>query len=132
MNMSPYRVGIDLVAVQTIEDSIRSLGKRYLERLFTVHEQAYCCSLQNSRTIAQSFAARFAAKEATIKILRPETAMIDWRTIEILRHPEGYCEIVLYDEAALLAQQRGITTLSLSMSHEADYATAIVIADFQS
>ena len=131
MKASPYRVGIDIVDIHYIQDSIQRFGNRFLNRLFTTEEQAYCKSLANNETMSQSFAARFAAKEATIKVLRPETVMLDWRTIEIRRHQEGYCDIILYEEAADLAQQRGIITLSVSMSHEAGYATAVVVADFQ-
>jgi holo-[acyl-carrier protein] synthase len=130
MKVSPYRVGIDIVDVHRIEDSIQRFGDRFLNRLFTRAEQAYCESLSNNTATAQCLAARFAAKEATIKVLRPEAAMLDWRTIEIQRHQEGYCDIVLYEDAADLAQQRGIMTLSVSMSHEAAYATAVVVADF--
>jgi len=131
MKASPYRVGIDIVDVHHIQDSIQRLGDRFLNRLFTKEEQAYCKIRSNNEATAQSFAARFAAKEATIKVLRPETAMLDWRTIEIRRHQGGYCDIVLHEDAADLAHQRGITALSVSMSHEAGYATAVVIADFQ-
>ena len=130
MKVSPYRVGIDIVDVHRIQDSMQRFGDCFLNRLFTSAEQAYCQSLSNNTTIAQCLAARFAAKEATIKVLRPEAAMLDWRTIEIRRHQEGYCDIVLYEDAAALAQQRGIITLSVSMSHEAAYATAVVVADF--
>jgi holo-[acyl-carrier protein] synthase len=131
MRASPYRVGIDVVDVRHIQDSIHRFGNRFLNRLFTTEEQMYCNSLSNSTAISQSFAVRFAAKEATVKVLRPETAMLDWRTIEIRRHQAGFCDIVLHEEAAELAQQRGIVTLSVSMSHEAEYATAVVVADFQ-
>jgi holo-[acyl-carrier protein] synthase len=131
MQASPYRVGIDIVDVHHLQDSIERFGNRFLDRLFTKEEQAYCKSLSNNAAITQSFAARFAAKEATIKVLRPEAAMLDWRTIEIRRHQAGYCDIALYEEAADLAQQRGIVTLSVSMSHETGYATAVVVADFQ-
>jgi holo-[acyl-carrier protein] synthase len=130
MKVSPYRVGIDIVDVHRIQDSMQRFGDCFLNRLFTRAEQAYCKSLLHNTTIAQCLAARFAAKEATIKVLRPEAAMLDWRTIEIRRHQEGYCDIVLYEDAADLAQQRGIITLSVSMSHEAAYATAVVVADF--
>src|SRR5437764_2474275 len=126
MKASPYRVGIDIVNVSRIQDSIQRFGDRFLNRLFTKEEQAYCRILSNNEATSQRFAARFAAKEATIKVLRPEKAMLDWRTIEIRRHEEGYCDIVLYGEAADLAQKRGIIALSVSMSHEAGYATAVV------
>jgi holo-[acyl-carrier protein] synthase len=76
-----------------------------------------------------SLAARFAAKEATVKVLRPHDTPFDWRSIEIRRSPQGWCDIVLYEPASTLAQDRGITALSLSMSHENEFATAVVIAD---
>jgi holo-[acyl-carrier protein] synthase len=80
--------------------------------------------------IAQCFAARFAAKEATMKVLRPaEDAYLNWLDIEVRRYPAGWCDIMLYEEAAALARKRGITELSVSMSHEQAYATAVVIAD---
>lgn len=130
MNTSPYRVGIDIVEVQQIQDSIERFGKRFLDKIFTPDEQIYCNSYAHTSTSAQSFAARFAAKEATIKILRPEGAWLDWRTVEVRRMPAGYCDIQLHHDAAELANSRGIRALSVSMSHESAYATAIVIADF--
>ncbi|GHO70630.1 holo-[acyl-carrier-protein] synthase [Ktedonobacter sp. SOSP1-52] len=132
MQASPYRVGIDLVPVKHIQESIERFGKIYLNTLFTEEEQAYCCSHTSSQAVAQSFAVRFAAKEATVKILRPEPFWGDWREIEVRRAPDGACDIVLHSTAAELAEQRGIYALSLSMSHEIEYATAIVIADLVS
>lgn len=130
MNTSPYRVGIDIVEVQQIQDSIARFGNRFLDKIFTVDEQTYCNSYTQISAIAQSFAARFAAKEATLKVLRPEGTGLDWRTIEVRRMPAGYCDIQLHQAAAELAKSRGIRALSVSMSHELAYATAIVIADF--
>lgn len=130
MNVSPYRVGIDIVLVRQIQESIERFGKRFLDRVFTFDEQVYCRSHASEFAIAQSFAARFAAKEATIKVLRPEKFWGDWRQIEVRRTQDGSCDIILHEAAEELADSRGIAALSLSMSHEGDYATAIVIADF--
>jgi holo-[acyl-carrier protein] synthase len=127
MKPSPYRAGIDIVDVRRIQRSIEKFGDRFLNRVFTQDEQSYCLRHANS---AKSFAARFAAKEAVIKALRPEGIILDWCTIEIRRHPAGYCDVLLYKEAAALAERRGIVALSVSLSHEAEYATAIVVADF--
>jgi holo-[acyl-carrier protein] synthase len=72
---------------------------------------------------------RFAAKEATLKALRPEDPSADWRSIEVRRHdPSGRCDVVLHGEMAALAAQQGIETLSLSMSHHEDHAIAVVMA----
>jgi holo-[acyl-carrier protein] synthase len=130
MNTSPYRVGIDIVEVQHIQDSIERFGQRFLDKIFTTDEQAYCNSYTHISAAAQSFAARFAAKEAVLKVLRPAGVGLDWRTIEVRRMPAGYCDIQLHQDAAELAKKRGIRALSVSMSHELAYATAIVIADF--
>ena len=125
-----YRVGIDLVEVRHIQDSIDRFGDRFLNRIFTREEQFYCKSLSNFSMTARSLAARFAAKEATIKVLRPDVFMLDWRTIEVRRSPGGWCDIALYEQARELAQSRGIAAFSVSMSHEEEYATAVVVADF--
>lgn len=130
MDSSPYRVGIDIVDVQQIQDSIERFGSRFLDKIFTADEQIYCNSYTHMSAIAQSFAARFAAKEAALKVLRPEEGSLDWCSIEVRRMTAGYCHIQLYQDAAELAEKRGIRALSVSMSHEVTYATAIVIADF--
>lgn len=130
MRTSPYRVGIDIANVQHIQDSIDRFGDRFLKRIFTSEEQSYCQSLSSASAMAQSLAARFAAKEATIKVLRPDDVALDWRTIEIRRSPGGWCDIELHGPTAELAQNKGIIALSISMSHEENYATAVVIADF--
>ncbi len=131
MKALPYKVGIDLVEVRHIQDSIDRFGDRFLNRIFTREEQLYCQSLSSSVMTAQSLAARFAAKEATIKVLRPDVFMLDWRSIEVRRSPDGWCDIALYELAVDLALRRGITAFSVSMSHEKEYATAVVIADFE-
>ncbi|HEX4208299.1 MAG TPA: holo-ACP synthase [Ktedonobacteraceae bacterium] len=129
MKALPYQVGIDIVKVCHIQDSIERFGNRFLNRIFTKGELAYCQSLSSASAVAQSMAARFAAKEATIKVLRPEVYMLDWRNIEIHRSEGGWCDLVLSGEATDLARSRGIAAFSVSMSHEEEYATAVVIAD---
>ena len=130
MRLSPYRVGIDIVDVDEIQASIDKFGSRYIERVYTKEEQRYCQQLTNTTARTQSFAARFAAKEATIKVLRPESEIIHWLNIEVHRYPAGWCDIILHAAAADLARKWGITALSVSLSHEKSYATAVVIADF--
>jgi holo-[acyl-carrier protein] synthase len=131
MQPSPFRVGIDLVSIRQIQDSLANFGTKFLQRIFTPGEQEYCTSLASAEATTQSLAARFAAKEATIKILRPDaTDALDWYDIEVHRHPQGSCEIILHGEVAARAHQMGIVALSLSLSHEGEYAIAVVLADF--
>ena len=120
-------VGVDLVRVGDVAASIARFGDKYTRRLFTDGEITYC--LQEPHLAGERFAARFAAKEATIKVLRLSgTDAIAWRSIEVRRAPEGWCDIILRDGAQSLADRQGITDLAVSMSHEHEYATATVIA----
>jgi holo-[acyl-carrier protein] synthase len=120
------RVGIDLTTVDEVAASLARFGDRYVGRVFTHDEDAYC-KAAGGRGMASRFAARFAAKEAAVKVLRPETLWTDWRSIEVRRHASGWCELVLHGEAASLAERQGLTSLALSMTHAEDYVVAIVI-----
>jgi holo-[acyl-carrier protein] synthase len=121
------RVGIDLVAIQDVAASIAEFGERYLARVFTDTEIAYCRSSPEGVAAAR-FAARFAAKEATIKTLRPTYHWSAWNQIEICRDPSGWCDLKLRGEAAELARQSGLTQFALSMTHDSQYASAVVVA----
>lgn len=120
------RVGVDLTTVDEIADSLARFGERYVRRVFTLGERAYCQAARG-RGMASRFAARFAAKEAALKVLRPETRWTDWRSIEVRRHASGWCELVLHREAASLAERQGMTSLALSMTHSVDCVVAVVI-----
>jgi phosphopantetheine--protein transferase-like protein len=85
---SRTRVGTDIVAVKNVAESIAKFGERYLARVFTPSERAYCT--EAGRDAASHLAARFAAKEATMKALRPEGDAIDWQSIEVVRMPGGH------------------------------------------
>jgi holo-[acyl-carrier protein] synthase len=122
------RVGTDIVLVKQVAESIARFGDRYVKRLFTPHEIAYANSRGDSA--ASHFAARFAAKEATLKVLRPSKGdAIDWRSIEVIHREEGFCDIAVRGAAEILARREAITAFSLSLSHEADYALAVVVAE---
>jgi holo-[acyl-carrier protein] synthase len=129
---SPVRVGVDLVPVVDVADSVERFGRRYLERVFTPHE-VECCRHTTARAgrapgySAESLAARFAAKEATLKVLRPEGWRPDWRSIEVRRTGGGWCEINLSGRAAALAAEAGIDVLEVSLTHESMVAVAVVV-----
>jgi holo-[acyl-carrier protein] synthase len=118
------RLGTDIVDVRCVEASIEQFGRRYLERVYTDAEIAYC---SDSSGGAERFAARFAAKEATLKVLRPTDWRPEWRHIEVVREDGGWCEIRLRGPAATLAEQQGIQIVSCSLAHERSYATAVVL-----
>jgi len=124
--MAP-RVGIDLVSVESVRESIDKHGDRYLKRIYTEGELSDCHTPQG--VVAERLAARFAAKEATLKVLRPVDEAIPWHTIEVVRHDAGWVEVELSGRAADLAVEAGLSDFALSISHEAGYASAIVIAE---
>jgi holo-[acyl-carrier protein] synthase len=129
---SPIRIGVDLVAVSDVADSVERFGDRYVQRIFTPHEVA-CCRSEHGGPggspgyAFESLAARFAAKEATVKVLRPTGPRPDWRSIEVHRHEDGWCEIRLTGRAATLADEAGIDAWAVSLTHEASLAAAVVV-----
>jgi holo-[acyl-carrier protein] synthase len=121
---SEIRVGADLVTVAEVQAALDRFGEAYLGRIFTNHEAR--CSQGPTR--AARLAARFAAKEATIKVLRPVGPQPEWRSIEVVRHESGWCSLLLTGEAAKMRDEAGISRLALSMSHEGAVAGAVVVA----
>jgi holo-[acyl-carrier protein] synthase len=123
----PLLVGVDVVSVAEVAAALDRFGDRYVRRIFTRSEAAYCRSADRAVAAAR-FAARFAAKEAAVKALQPERRWTDWCAIEVRRRKSGRCSLVLRGEAAALAASRGIRHLALSMSHEREIAAAVVVA----
>jgi holo-[acyl-carrier protein] synthase len=124
---SSLRIGVDLVRVADVARSMARFGSRYTGRVFTPGERNYCG--EDGRVAAERFAARFAAKEAALKVLRPSpNDGVAWQSIEVRQLASGACEIHLADAALALATRDGIAELCLSMSHESEYATATVVA----
>ena len=119
------RVGIDLVSVDAVREAIETHAERYLERVYTEREVADCSSPDG--VDPQRLAGRFAAKEATLKVLRPLDVGLSLRAIEVCRSPGGWVELSLSGTAAELARESGLHEFSLSISHEPEYATAVVV-----
>lgn len=122
----PLRVGLDLVEVSRIQESVDRFGDRFLRRLFSEREIAYA-QAQSART-AEHLAARFAAKEAAIKALALSEAGTAWRDIEVRRADDGACSLALHGRAARAAERLGVTHIALSLSHDGGYAGAVVTA----
>jgi holo-[acyl-carrier protein] synthase len=118
------RMGFDLVQVSQIEDSIEHFGEVFKHRLFTDMELDYADSGEG--LCAERLAARFAAKEAVIKALKLSEAGISWREIEVLKLGDGSCEVLLHGRVADLAKKLSVTQIFLSLSHDGDYAGAVV------
>jgi holo-[acyl-carrier protein] synthase len=120
------RVGLDVVQVSRIRESLERFGDRFMHRLFSDDEIAY--ALQGDGQSAERLAARFAAKEAAIKAFALAEAGIGWRDIEVCKLPDGACRLALHGAAAARAAELGVHEISLSLSHDGDYAGAVVSA----
>jgi holo-[acyl-carrier protein] synthase len=121
------RVGLDLVSVQTVADSLSAHGERYLGRVYSAGELADC---RTGDTVdPQRLAARFAAKEAAFKVLRVGDEAVAWTDVEVVRDSAGWVGLSLSGRAATLAEAAGISELAVSLSHEQGCAAAVVIAD---
>jgi holo-[acyl-carrier protein] synthase len=123
------RVGTDIVSVARIRASLERFGERFQLRLFTAAEREYC--LRMGSRAAEHFAARFAAKEAVLKVLRPASSTPDWRGIEIRRDPTGWCSVVLHGAAEATARAQGIREIAVSLTHDEGFAasTALAVAE---
>jgi holo-[acyl-carrier protein] synthase len=120
--------GVDIQSVEEVATSLEEFGRRYTRLLFTNHEVETCG--KDPTTLAGKFAARFAAKEAVLKILDTREAVPSWRAIEVRDVIGGRPRIVLYGEAADLANRQGIEEISLSISQGGGVAIAAVVATF--
>ena len=119
-------VGVDLVAVDEVQSALANFGDDYLSRVFTDHEVA--CSSGEGAVRARHLAARFAAKEATMKALGPSDRLPPWRSIEVRREESGRCTLRLSGHAAELARRARLNDFAVSLSHEGNLAAAVVVA----
>ncbi len=120
-------LGTDLAEIARIEQSIARFGSRFLERVYTPAEIAYC---QRKKSFAESFAARFAAKEAGAKALGTGISHgVSWHEFEVRREASGKPSLHLSGRAAQLAAALGATRASLSLTHTATLAMAVVILE---
>ena len=122
-------VGIDMVEVARIQKALanRAIGKRFRDRVYTAEEIRYC--ERKGRGKYQSYAGRFAAKEAVMKALgRGWGAKVTWLNIEVVRARGGRPEIMLHNDTSALARELRIRRFSLSITHTDDHALAYVIA----
>ncbi len=116
------RTGIDLIEIARLQEAIEQHGDRFLRRVFTERE------IEEAGHLMASLAARWAAKEAVSKAFGTGIGEVSWKEIEILRGPRREPILHLHGNAKTLAQQQGLTTWSISLSHTKTYATALVVA----
>ena len=121
-------LGTDLIEVARIRAALENstIGRRFQKRVFTDTEITYCEKRQRKY---ESYAARFAAKEAVMKALgRGWGSKVAWLDIEVVNAPGGAPRVDLHHNSAKLARELGIERFALSLTHTEEHAMAFVIA----
>lgn len=119
--------GVDLCEVPRLKQAIERHGVRFTSRVFTEAETAYAESKANRY---ERYAARFAAKEAAMKALGTGwRGGIAWRDFEVSNQASGRPALRFHGRAAEIANQRGVRNISLSLTHTAEQAMAMVILE---
>jgi holo-[acyl-carrier protein] synthase len=120
-------LGTDLIEIERIQGSIEQYGERFLERVFTVGEIAYC---RRKKQSAESFAARFAAKEAGAKALGTGISRgVSWREIEVTREMGQRPMLHFRGRAGELAKALGVRRVHLTLSHSRKLAIAVALLE---
>jgi len=117
--------GVDIIEISRVRGVLERYNDRFQRRIFTAGEIAYC------QGRAPNLAARFAAKEATMKALGTGVRGVGWKDIEVVRQPSGAPSIELYGRAEARAKRLGVAEIALSISHSHEYAVAFVVAQCQ-
>jgi holo-[acyl-carrier protein] synthase len=116
--------GIDIIEIDRVARSIERFGDRFLHRIFTSGEIAYCSRKKNA---AESYAARFAAKEAGAKALGTGIQHgVTWKELEVRRQPGSRPTLHFSGRAGALAERMGVRHIALSLTHSTTVAMAAV------
>jgi holo-[acyl-carrier protein] synthase len=120
-------LGTDLIEIARIAQTLDRFGERFLQRVYTPREIAYCLGKRSS---AESLAARFAAKEAAAKALGTGISRgVGWLDLEVAREPSGKPTMRLTGRAAEIANALGVARISVSLTHSKDIALAVVVME---
>ncbi|MEL7431047.1 MAG: holo-ACP synthase [Chlamydiota bacterium] len=116
-------IGVDIVSVERIEQSIERYGEIFLKRIFTEKERAYCYLLKSRPTLR--FASRYAGKEAVAKALGSGIGKhLSWQDIEILPEKQNKPRVTLSEKAYHFFNKPNII---ISLSHEKEFAVAYAL-----
>ncbi|MFH1651911.1 MAG: holo-ACP synthase [Chloroflexota bacterium] len=116
----PYN-GIDIIEIGRIRRALDRFGERFLNRIYTAEERKLCGGR------VDTLAARFASKEAVMKLLGTGRRGVSWRDIETLAHPSGKPRVNLYGGARREAEKLGIREIAVSLAHSREYAIASAV-----
>lgn len=120
-----YGIGIDIVKIERMREVIEKWGDKFLERVFTENEIAYCYKKQIPYL---SLSVRFAAKEALIKAIGSEVP-VSFTDIEVVNAGTGKPVLIIKNKLQDFFTSKQIKTAHLSLSHEQDYGVACVILE---
>lgn len=124
--------GNDIIKISRVQSAIEKLGDAFIKRIYTDQEISYCESRRMCKF--QSYAARFAAKEAVFKAISPKNLDdITWRDIEVVKSENGKPFIKLADKMKEYADSLKISdqNIDVSLSHDDDYAIATVVISIE-
>jgi len=116
------RSGIDTIEISRLDDIHPSIRVRFLARVFTTNE------ISQARDRTELLAGLFAAKEAVSKVLGTGIGKISWQEIEILHLPSGQPVVHLHGMAQTIADELGLESWSVSISHDRSKAIAVAVA----
>ncbi len=116
-------IGVDIIEIDRIEKAIARWGDRFLKRIYTDAELELC------HKKPPALAARFASKEAVMKLLGTGIKGVCWKDIETLSHPSGKPLVNLYGGAQAEAERLGLKGIAISLSHSREYAIAMVTGE---
>ncbi len=120
-------IGTDLIEVDRIRKSVERYGDSFLHRVYTQKETAYAMSKQN---FAERLAGRFAVKEAGMKAIGTGWRRgVTWKDFEVVNEPSGRPTLRLTGAAATIADALAVRRVSVSITHTATMAMAVVILE---
>ena len=118
-------IGIDIAEPRRLQEAVERYSRRFLERIFTPREIAYC---ERRRNKWERYAARFAAKEAAFKALGTGWRRgVRWQEAEVVNQTSGKPTLELSGRAREFAARLGVQNISLSLTHSEQFALAQVI-----
>ncbi len=119
--------GIDLVKIDRIEKIVKKWGNNFIFRIFTSLEREYCEKKKGNKY--QSYAGKFAAKEALLKALGLGLREANWKEIEIKNNELGQPVIDTSGKLKNVVSAKGVSKYFISISHTKEYAVAQVILE---
>ena len=118
--------GVDIIKIDRVKKSLLNHGDSFKARIYTDKEIKYCESKKSIKE--QSYAVRFAAKEATLKALGVGiSGGVELKNVEILNNTYGKPDVLLHGRAREIYEEKGVGSISISLSHCEEYAIAYAV-----